>query len=151
VVEELLRIGYKYQLGLEVGSKSELYVGLSIEQSPESLLICNGFKDEGFIEMAFWAEALGKRVVATLTDMDQPLGCAIGNALEVAEAFAAVRGVGPEDLFQECLALGSRMLVLAGVARDACGLWQSTQLILPSGTGIWDFLRNSARCCAWQP
>lgn len=69
VVEELLRIGYKYQLGLEVGSKSELYVGLSMEQSPESLLICNGFKDEGFIEMAFWAEALGKRVVVVIEQL----------------------------------------------------------------------------------
>jgi pyrimidine-nucleoside phosphorylase len=69
-------------------------------------------------ELVSTGEALGIRVVALLTDMDQPLGCAVGNALEVAEAFDAVRGEGPEDLFQECLALGSRMLHLAGVARD---------------------------------
>ena len=68
-------------------------------------------------ELVRTGEALGKRVTALLTDMDQPLGCAVGNALEVAEAFATVRGEGPEDLFQECLALGSRMLVFAGVAR----------------------------------
>jgi pyrimidine-nucleoside phosphorylase len=69
-------------------------------------------------ELARTGEALGKRVVTLLTDMDQPLGRAVGNALEVAEAFAVVRGEGPEDVFQECLALGSRMLVLAHAARD---------------------------------
>lgn len=70
-------------------------------------------------ELTRTGEALGKRVVCLLTDMDQPLGCAVGNGLEVAEAFATLHGEGPEDLMQECLALGSRMLVLAGVARDA--------------------------------
>jgi pyrimidine-nucleoside phosphorylase len=69
-------------------------------------------------ELTRTGEALGKRVVTLLTDMDQPLGCAVGNALEAAEAFATVRGEGPEDVFQECLALGSRMLLLAGVAHD---------------------------------
>lgn len=69
VIEELLRVGYKYNLGLEVGSKAELYVGLSQEQSPESLLICNGFKDDEFIEMAFWAEQTGRRVVIVIEQL----------------------------------------------------------------------------------
>jgi pyrimidine-nucleoside phosphorylase len=69
-------------------------------------------------ELACTGEALGLRVEALLTDMDQPLGCAVGNALEVAEAIATLHDDGPEDLFQECLALGSRMLVLAEVAHD---------------------------------
>jgi pyrimidine-nucleoside phosphorylase len=69
-------------------------------------------------ELARTGEALGLRVEALLTDMDQPLGCAVGNALEVAEAIATLHDDGPEDLFQESLALGSRMLVLAEVARD---------------------------------
>jgi pyrimidine-nucleoside phosphorylase len=68
--------------------------------------------------LARTGEALGKRVETVITDMDQPLGCAVGNALEVAEAIRTLRDEGPEDLFQECLALGSRMLLLAGVARD---------------------------------
>jgi pyrimidine-nucleoside phosphorylase len=62
--------------------------------------------------------ALGKRVQTIITDMDQPLGLAVGNALEVAEAIRTLRDEGPEDLFQDCLALGSRILLLAGVARD---------------------------------
>jgi pyrimidine-nucleoside phosphorylase len=69
-------------------------------------------------ELARTGEALGLEVEVLLTDMDQPLGCAVGNALEVAEAIASLHDEGPEDLFQECLALGSRMLVLSGVARD---------------------------------
>lgn len=69
-------------------------------------------------ELQYTGEALDREVVTLLTDMDQPLGCAVGNALEVAEAIATLRDQGPEDLFQECLALGSRMLLLAGVATD---------------------------------
>lgn len=69
VIEELLRVGYKYNLGLEVGSKTELYVGLTQEQSPDSLLICNGFKDDDFIEMAFWAEQIGRRVVIVIEQL----------------------------------------------------------------------------------
>jgi pyrimidine-nucleoside phosphorylase len=68
--------------------------------------------------LARTGNALGKRVETLITDMDQPLGCAVGNALEVSEAIMTLRDEGPEDLFQECLALGSRMLVLAGVASD---------------------------------
>jgi pyrimidine-nucleoside phosphorylase len=68
--------------------------------------------------LAHTGEALGRRVETLLTDMDQPLGYAVGNALEVAEAIRTLRDEGPEDLFQECLAIGSRMLVLANVARD---------------------------------
>jgi pyrimidine-nucleoside phosphorylase len=69
-------------------------------------------------ELARTGEALGLRVEALLTGMDQPLGCAVGNALEVSEAIATLHDEGPEDLFQESLALGSRMLVLGEVARD---------------------------------
>jgi pyrimidine-nucleoside phosphorylase len=61
--------------------------------------------------------AVGKRldqkVLAVITDMDQPLGNAVGNALEVMEAIEAMRGNGPEDLVELCLELASRIVCLA--------------------------------------
>ncbi len=56
----------------------------------------------------------GKKMVALITNMDIPLGYAIGNSLEVAEAVETLRGRGPADLTEVCLALASRMLSLSG-------------------------------------
>lgn len=60
---------------------------------------------------------MGKRVVALLTAMEQPLGRAIGNALEVAEAIEVLRGSGPADLCAVCEELGGWMLVVGGRAQ----------------------------------
>ena len=60
----------------------------------------------------------GKQVRAVLTAMEQPLGRAVGNALEVAESIACLRGEGPEDLMEVTYTLGAHMLILGGVARD---------------------------------
>ncbi|MFQ5776837.1 MAG: thymidine phosphorylase [Terriglobia bacterium] len=59
---------------------------------------------------------MGKRVVALLTDMDQPLGRAAGNALEVAEAVETLKGGGPEDFRRLCRELVAWMLLLGGIA-----------------------------------
>ncbi|HEX5052751.1 MAG TPA: thymidine phosphorylase [Planctomycetota bacterium] len=61
----------------------------------------------------------GMRVAALMTDMDHPLGTAIGNALEVAEVLAALEGQCADDLREVTLALGVEMLLLAGLAPDA--------------------------------
>lgn len=63
-------------------------------------------------------ESAGKKTVAVITDMNQPLGQAIGNSLEVMEACEALKGRGNRDLMEVCFALGSLMSILAGVAKD---------------------------------
>lgn len=60
----------------------------------------------------------GKAVSAIITDMDQPLGNAVGNSLEVVEAVEALSGKGPKDLMEVVYALGTEILVLAGKAKD---------------------------------
>lgn len=60
----------------------------------------------------------GRRVSAVLSSMQQPLGHNIGNALEVREAIAALRGGGPADLVELCLVLGTQLALLAGVSAD---------------------------------
>jgi pyrimidine-nucleoside phosphorylase len=62
-------------------------------------------------------EGMGKKVVALLTDMDQPLGRAVGNALEVVEAVQMLRGEAPADYTELTVALTAQMVLLAGQAR----------------------------------
>ncbi|MFC1862555.1 pyrimidine-nucleoside phosphorylase [Thermodesulfobacteriota bacterium] len=64
-------------------------------------------------------EDAGKRVVALITGMDQPLGFAIGNSIEVEEAIDTLKGEGPEDLMDLVKELGSNMLILSGIAPSA--------------------------------
>ena len=62
VVEEIANYGKKYNIGLEAGSKPELHAVLATMDNPEGLIICNGYKDEEFIELALLAKKMGKNV-----------------------------------------------------------------------------------------
>ncbi len=71
VIEEYLREGSRYNFGLEAGSKAELYAALGIEQSKDSLLVLNGFKDRDFVKLAFAGAAAGKNVVIVIEKMSE--------------------------------------------------------------------------------
>ncbi|HEX6738345.1 MAG TPA: arginine decarboxylase, partial [Vicinamibacteria bacterium] len=66
VVEELIEYGRPFNLGLEAGSKPELLVALALQDNPEGLILCNGYKDRAFIETALLAQKLGRRVIITM-------------------------------------------------------------------------------------
>lgn len=71
VVESFLRDSSRLRVGLECGSKAELYAAVAQEQSAESLLICNGFKDDTFIDLACLAVQAGKRVVVVVEKLNE--------------------------------------------------------------------------------
>ena len=78
----------------------------------------------------------GKKCAAVITDMDQPLGCAVGNALEVKEAISVLRGETRGDLLELCLTLGSCILTEAGVAEDTDAARRMLQETIDSGTAL---------------
>ncbi|HZC21763.1 MAG TPA: thymidine phosphorylase [Candidatus Binatia bacterium] len=84
-------------------------------------------------------ERMGKQVVALITDMDQPLGNMIGNALEVVEAVDVLRGAGPEDLRELCLELAAWMLHLGGAAKSVREGKERSRELICSGKALERF------------
>jgi arginine decarboxylase len=73
VVEEIITHGRKFNLGLEAGSKPELHAVIAVQCQSDALIICNGYKDEAYIELALLAQKMGKRifiVVEKLNELD---------------------------------------------------------------------------------
>jgi pyrimidine-nucleoside phosphorylase len=91
--------------------------------------------------MVALGEERGLAVVARLTAMDRPLGQTVGNALEVAESVACLRGEGPEDLRTVVLALAGEMLALGGVAPDPETGTEQARALLDSGAPLERFRR----------
>ncbi len=71
VVEEIISHGKKFNLGLEAGSKPELHAVIAINTDSNSPIICNGYKDQGFIELALLAQKMGKRVYLVVEKLNE--------------------------------------------------------------------------------
>ncbi|MCH8156247.1 MAG: biosynthetic arginine decarboxylase, partial [Nitrospinae bacterium] len=103
VVEEIVKFGRPFNIGLEAGSKPELHAILAIMDNPEALLICNGYKDETFIRLALMGQKLGKKVFIVVERL---------NELEIIKRVAEEIGIRPN--------IGLRIkLVSAGQGRWA--------------------------------
>jgi arginine decarboxylase len=71
VVEEIMDAGEPWHFGIEAGSKPELLAALSLHSDPESLVICNGYKDTSFIENALLGRKLGKKVILVIEKLEE--------------------------------------------------------------------------------
>ncbi len=87
-------------------------------------------------EMVTLGNMAGRKTMAVVSDMDQPLGRAVGNSMEVAEAIATLRGEGPEDFVELCLTLGSYMLVAGGMAKDARQAGHMLREVIENGKAL---------------
>ncbi|MED1799124.1 pyrimidine-nucleoside phosphorylase [Brevibacillus porteri] len=79
---------------------------------------------------------VGRKTVAVISDMNQPLGFAVGNALEVKEAVETLAGKGPRDLTELVLAIGSRMLVMGGLVTDVEEGRKKLEDLMASGKAV---------------
>jgi pyrimidine-nucleoside phosphorylase len=98
-------------------------------------------KDAVFLAelMVETGERMGKHVIALITDMDQPLGMKIGNALEVLEVLEVLRAGGPEDLKELCLHTAGWMLHLGGASKSVAEGKQHSEQLLSSGKALEKF------------
>ncbi len=66
VVEEIVQYGAELQVGLEAGSKPELLIALALLDTPEALIVCNGYKDRAYVEVALLAQRLGRKTIVVI-------------------------------------------------------------------------------------
>ena len=81
----------------------------------------------------------GRKVTALLSDMNQPLGCAVGNALEVREAVETLRGGGPADFYEHCLHVSAHMLVLGEVTDSPVTARRMAEQSIADGSALAKF------------
>ncbi len=105
VVEEMISHGRKFNLGLEAGSKPELHAVIAVQCQSDSIIICNGYKDQSYIELALLAQKMGKRIFIVIEKL---------NELELIARIARKLGVKPY--------LGIRIKL----ASSGSGKWQES-------------------------
>lgn len=87
-------------------------------------------------EMVQLGKNAGRNTIAVVSDMDQPLGCAVGNALEVKEAIATLQGKGPADFTELCMTLGSLMLLAGEKAATQDEAHKMLQQVMEDGSAL---------------
>ena len=87
-------------------------------------------------EMVKIGKNAGRRTTAVISDMDQPLGFAVGNALEVREAIETLEGHGPADFLELCLTLGSQMLIAGGKAENTQEAEAALRAVIADGSAL---------------
>jgi pyrimidine-nucleoside phosphorylase len=115
--------------------------GLVLDVKTGSGAFMKSEKDAAFLAelMVETGERMGKKMVALITDMDQPLGNMIGNALEVVEVVEILRGEGPEDLKRLCFELSGWMLYLGGVCSSVADGKKISERLIASGKAFDKF------------
>ena len=103
-------------------------------------------KDAAYLAelMVETGERMGKKMAALITDMDQPLGCFVGNALEVVEVLDVLRGEGPEDLRDLCLELAAWMFLLGGSVSSVEEGKKFSEKLIRSGQALERFRKMVA-------
>ncbi len=129
LVEKLVEFGAPFQFGLEAGSKPELMIGLALLDTPGALMICNGYKDQGYIETAILARNLGKTPIIVLEQAE-----------EVDMAIAAYQKLGIKPILGVRAKLNSR-----GVGRwgTSAGDRAKFGLTMPEIVAAVDKLRDA--------
>ena len=105
VVEEIISHGRKFNLGLECGSKPELHAVIAVQCQSDSIIVCNGYKDQSYIELALLAQKMGKRIFIVVEKL---------NELDIIARAAKKLGVKPN--------LGIRIKL----ASSGSGKWQES-------------------------
>jgi len=90
-------------------------------------------------EMVTLGKNAGRNTMAVISDMEQPLGFAVGNILEVQEAIETLKGNGPEDFVELCLTLASLMLMAGGVAKDEASARAMCKQVIEDGSALSKF------------
>ena len=105
--------------------------GAFMETEEEALELANLMVDIG--------HGVGRKVRSVISDMNQPLGCTVGNALELKEALDTLHGKGPADLRQHCTTMASQMLLLSGEVRDEAEAKSHLEQLLDGGLALEKF------------